>query len=111
MNALAARLSTTRARAIEEMADAVPKWGVDTPDDPGVAELAEVLAAAVGRLLGGLDAHDAATAHLTAAVEHLRAAARLGGLMPVVFCAHLRLALQQERRARPALDRAGTPSR
>lgn len=106
MNALAARLSKTRAHAIEEVTDAVAKWGADVPDDPGIAELSEALAEAASRLTHDPDRHDAATAHLTAAIEHLQAAARLGGLMPFVSCAHLRLAVQQERRARPALDHA-----
>ncbi|WP_241827236.1 hypothetical protein [Streptomyces graminilatus] len=110
MNALAARLSGTRARAIEELTDAVAAWGADVPDDPGLTELADLLAEVAGRFPDDLDGHEAATAHLREAVERLRAVGRLGSLLPAVACAHLRRALQQEQRARLALNQTVLPA-
>jgi hypothetical protein len=110
VNALAARLSFTRVRAIEEVADTVAKWDLEVPDDPGVTELADLLSEAAANLPEDFDGRSAATAHRTVAVEHLRAAARLGGLLPVVACAHLRLALHQKRSAHLAPDPDGSPN-
>jgi hypothetical protein len=94
---------------MEELTDAVAEWGADVPDDPGLTELADLLAEAAGRLPDDLDAHETATAHLLEAAGSLRAADRLGSLLPAVACAHLRRALQQERSARPALNRTALP--
>ena len=107
MNALPARCSSARARAVEELADAAAKWGCDVPDDPGVTELADQLAHVAGHLPEDFTARAEAATRLEAAVEHLRAAARLGGLLPLVILHHLRLALQCERSARQDLDRTG----
>lgn len=106
MNALTDRLLPVRARAVDELADAAAKWDCEVPDDPGVTELADELARAADRIPSDVDGHADVTANLTAAVEHLRAASRLGGLMPLVTCYHLRRALQRHRSAHQALDRS-----
>ncbi|MGW3930391.1 hypothetical protein ACWECC_20150 [Streptomyces microflavus] len=105
MNALTARCSSGRSRAVEELAEAAAKWGCDVPDDPGIAELADQLAHVAGHLPKDLTVRADAAVGLEAAVEHLRAAARLGGLLPVVALHHLRLALQYEHDVRQGLDR------
>lgn len=110
MDALTARCSPARFRAVEELADAAVKWGCDVPDDPGISELADQLAHVAGHLPEEVLARAEAATSLKAAVEHLRAAARLGGLLPAVSLHHLRLALQHERSARQDLDRPVVPA-
>lgn len=110
MNALSARCSPARARAVEDLADVAAKWGCDVPDDPGITELADQLAHVAGDLPEDFVAGAEAATRLEAAVEHLRAAARLGGLLPAVVLHHLRLALQCERSARQDRDRTGVPA-
>ncbi|MGY3064528.1 hypothetical protein ACVWZD_008850 [Streptomyces sp. TE3672] len=100
MNALTASCSPARSRAVGELAEATAKWGCDVPDDPGLIELADLLALVAAHLPEDLAARAEAATSLEMAVEHLRAADRLGGLLPVVTLHHLRLALQYERNAR-----------
>lgn len=106
MDALTARCSPARSRAVEELAEATAKWGCAVPDDPGIAELADRLAYVSGHVPDDLVNRAKAAADLEAAVEHLRAGARLGGLLPVVALHHLRLALQRERSARQGQARS-----
>lgn len=105
MNALTTRCSPARCRAVEELAEATAKWGSAVPDDPGITEIADQLAYVAGHLPEDLINRAEAATDLEAAVEHLRAAARLGGLLPVVTLYHLRVALQCERSARQGQDR------
>lgn len=105
MNALTARCSPARSRAVEELAEATAKWGCAVPDDPGIAELADQLAQVADHVPHDLVNRGEVAAALEAAVEHLQAAARLGGLLPVVTLHHLRVALQSERTARQGQDR------
>ncbi|MGW0669879.1 hypothetical protein [Streptomyces sp. NPDC002746] len=90
---LSTRLADVRGRLIIELSDAVTGWGGQVPEDPGVAELADLLDTAAANL------HDATRsgirAELALAVGHLRAADRLGGLLPAVRLWHLRQALQR----------------
>ncbi|MFF9074486.1 hypothetical protein ACF1A9_19615 [Streptomyces sp. NPDC014872] len=106
MNALAVRLAPLRARAIEELADALAKWGADVPEDPGVAELAALLAETARHFPHDVDGRAPATAYLEVALEHLGAAVRLRSLLPLITCHHLRLALQQVRSSHLALGQA-----
>ncbi|MFG2211028.1 hypothetical protein [Streptomyces sp. NPDC048638] len=100
MNELTARCSSARSRAVEELAEATAKWGCAVPDDPGITELADQLAYVAGHLPEDLVNRTEAATDLEAAVEHLRAAARLGGLLPLVTLHHLHLARQREHSAR-----------
>ncbi|MER7312441.1 MULTISPECIES: hypothetical protein [Streptomyces] len=90
---LSARLSGARGRLIIELSRAVTDWGGQVPEDPGVAELAVLLEGAAAKL------HDVTSsstrAELAGAVGHLRAADRLGGLLPAVTLWHLGQALQR----------------
>lgn len=90
---LSARLSGARGRLIIELSCAVTSQGGQVPEDPGVAELADLLDGVAATL------HDATRsgtrAELAIAVSHLRAADRLGGLLPAVTLWHLRQALQR----------------
>ncbi|MFI6528175.1 hypothetical protein [Streptomyces uncialis] len=108
MNELTARCSHAHSRAVEELAEATAKWGCAVPDDPGITELADQLAYVAGHLPEDLVSRAEAATDLEAAVELLRAAARLGGLLPVVTLHHLRLALQRERSARHDQARSAT---
>ncbi|MEU8679578.1 hypothetical protein [Streptomyces sp. NPDC048560] len=71
----------------------IASWGGQVPEDPGGAELADLLDGVAATL------HDATRsdirAELAVAVSHLRAADRLGGLLPAVTLWHLRQALQR----------------
>ncbi|MFC8863251.1 hypothetical protein BCL80_11559 [Streptomyces avidinii] len=92
---LSARLADARARVIIELSRAVTDWGGQVPEDPGVAELAVLLEDAAANL------HTITSftrTELAGAVAHLRAADRLGGLLPAVTLWHLGQAL---RRAAP----------
>ncbi|MFB8310290.1 hypothetical protein ACFC5T_17205 [Streptomyces sp. NPDC055961] len=100
MNALTARCSPARSQAVAELAEATAKWGCAVLDDPGIAELADQLAQVASHIPQDLVNRGEAAAALEAAAEHLRAAARLGGLLPLVIRHHLNLALQCERSAR-----------
>lgn len=104
MNAQAIRLSAVRAQAVDELAGAAAAWGCEVPDDPGVGELADQLAHVAGHLPEHLVNRTEVAAALGRAVEHLRAVARLGGLLPFVALHQLRLALECERSARQYLD-------
>ncbi|CAM5671303.1 hypothetical protein [Streptomyces atroolivaceus] len=90
---LSARLAGARGRLIIELSCAVTGWGGQVPEDSGVAELADLLDGAAANL------HDVTRsgtrAELALAVGHLRAADRLGGLLPAVTLWHLRQALQR----------------
>ncbi|GAA3711554.1 hypothetical protein ACRWOO_02835 [Streptomyces sp. NEAU-PBA10] len=112
MNALTARCSPARSRAVEELAEATAKWSCAVLDDPGIAELADQLAQVAGHVPQDRVNRGEAAAALEADAEHLQAAARLGGLLPLVALHHLNVALQCERSARqgralpvPAADR------
>ncbi|MFD7954366.1 hypothetical protein ACFV4X_12810 [Streptomyces ardesiacus] len=106
---LTARHASARARLVEEVADAAAKWGYEAPEDPGVTELADGLVHVVDRLRGDHDERTQAASHLEAAVEHLRAAARLGGLLPLVVHHHLRLALRYLQSAGLGIERSALP--
>ncbi|MFH8873617.1 hypothetical protein [Streptomyces griseus] len=73
------------------------RWGGHVPEDPGITELADLLetAAADTPARPGDPGHTARTL-LAGAVESLRAAARLGGLLPAVTLWHLQRAIDQE---------------
>ncbi|MFJ9339100.1 hypothetical protein ACIRP0_07380 [Streptomyces sp. NPDC101733] len=104
---LSARVGPTRTRLTRTLADAAAQWGADVPEDPGVGELADLLSEAARALPAGTPGHGVASARLALALRHLRAADRLGGLLPVVTCGHLHRAVRYERAARDALDRTG----
>ncbi len=88
--------------------------GRGDPGDPGVAELADILEAAATNAPDhpGTPGHSPRTL-LAGAVEDLRAAARLGGLLPAVTLWHLQRAIDQEHTAHqqtaPALRPAQNP--
>ncbi|MFI5740952.1 hypothetical protein ACIA9I_21600 [Streptomyces anulatus] len=90
---LSERLAAPRGRLITELSLAVTRWGGQVPEDPGVAELADLLEDAAATL-HGTTRSDALT-ELGFTVAHLRAADRLGGLLPAVTLWHLRQALQR----------------
>ncbi|EGE39506.1 hypothetical protein SACT1_0088 [Streptomyces sp. ACT-1] len=90
---LSARLAAARGRLIIELSRAVTRWGGQVPDDPGVAELADLLDGAAATLHSTDRSDD--RDELILAVAHLRAADRLGGLLPAVTLWHLRQALQR----------------
>ncbi|MCX4970943.1 hypothetical protein OHA98_40695 [Streptomyces sp. NBC_00654] len=99
------RLAARRDRRIAQLGDAAARWGRAVPEDPGIAELADLLGAAAADAPARADepGHTAKT-FLTGAVEDLKAAARLGGLLPAVTLWHLHRAIEQERAARLAGD-------
>lgn len=90
---LSARLADARARVIIELSRAVTDWGGRVPEDPGVAELAVLLEDAAANLHHVTSS--STRAELAGAVGHLRAADRLGGLLPAVTLWHLGQALQR----------------
>jgi hypothetical protein len=91
----------SRDEAIGVLAEAVQGWGVDVPEDPGVGELAELVAGVAARLrAGGPDEP------MHGAAEALRAVSRLGALMPAVARWHLRNAVGEEAAARGCLAEA-----
>ncbi|MGA6172512.1 hypothetical protein ACPEIF_19965 [Streptomyces sp. NPDC012600] len=90
---LSARLAGARGRLIIELSRAVTDWGGQVPEDPGVAELADLLDSAAATLHSTTRSDD--RNELALAVAHLRAADQLGGLLPAVTLWHLRQALQR----------------
>ncbi|MFE9782260.1 hypothetical protein ACFYPA_29450 [Streptomyces sp. NPDC005775] len=90
---LSARLAGARGRLIIELSCALTRCGAQVPEDPGVVELADLLDGAAAPLQD--TTRSAARAELAVAVGHLRAADRLGGLLPTVTLWHLRRALQR----------------
>ncbi|MFI9019680.1 hypothetical protein ACIGZI_37310 [Streptomyces griseus] len=79
------------------------RWGGHVPEDPGITELADLLETAAADTPApparpGAPGHPA-KALLAGAVESLRAAARLGGLLPAVTLWHLQRAIDQEHTA------------
>ncbi|MFE3379335.1 hypothetical protein [Streptomyces anulatus] len=90
---LSARLAAARGRLIIDLSRAVTRWGGQVPEDPGVAELADLLDGAAATLHG--TTRSGARTELAVAVYHLRAADRLGGLLPAVTLWHLRQAHQR----------------
>lgn len=94
---LSSRLAAARDCLIARLGDAVAQWGGTVPEDPGIAELADLLEETAGTFR---DQTGAPKTELLAAVNHLRDADRLGGLLPAVTLWHLRRALQQADAAR-----------
>ncbi|MFJ3575910.1 hypothetical protein [Streptomyces rubiginosohelvolus] len=90
---LSARLAGARGRLIIELSRTVSDWGGQVPEDPGVAELAGLLDDAAANLRDVISS--CTQAELAVAVGHLRAADRLGGLLPAVTLWHLRQACQR----------------
>lgn len=89
---LSSRLAGARGRLMIRLGDAVARLGGAVPEDPGIAELAGLLEEAARTF------HDrpgsGAGVELMAGAAHLRAADRLGGLLPAVTLYHLRQCLQ-----------------
>ncbi|MFE1370001.1 hypothetical protein ACFW84_37980 [Streptomyces anulatus] len=94
------RLAAGHGRRVTQLADAAARWGGHVPDDPGITELADLLEAAAADTPDrpGTPGHSP-RALLAGAVEDLRAAARLGGLLPAVTLWHLQRAIDQEHTA------------
>ncbi|MFE7049862.1 hypothetical protein ACFVAM_16040 [Streptomyces californicus] len=88
---LSARLADARGRLIIELSRAVTDWGGQVPEDPGVAELVGLL----GDAAANHHVTSSTRSELAGAVGHLRAADRLGGLLPAVTLWHLGQALQR----------------
>ncbi|MEU6957626.1 hypothetical protein [Streptomyces sp. NPDC045714] len=97
---IASRLAAGRGRRVTQLADAAARWGGHVPEDPGITELADLLETAAADIPDrpGGPGHTARIL-LAGAVEDLRAAARLGGLLPAVTLWHLQRAIDQERTA------------
>ncbi|MCX4399497.1 hypothetical protein OG887_43430 (plasmid) [Streptomyces sp. NBC_00053] len=94
------RLAAGRGRLVTQLADAAASWGGQVPEDPGITELADLLeAAANGVPARPGDPGPNPRTLLAGAVEDLRAAARLGGLLPAVTLWHLQRAIDQEHTA------------
>ncbi|MFJ7063486.1 hypothetical protein ACIQVA_39545 [Streptomyces microflavus] len=97
---ISSRLAAGHGRRVTQLADAAARWGGHVPDDPGITELADLLEAAATNAAD----HPGGPGHTTrallaGAVENLRAAARLGGLLPAVTLWHLQRAIDQEHAA------------
>nr|WP_239085440.1 hypothetical protein [Streptomyces halstedii] len=101
-------MSGARGRLISQLSNTVVRWGDQVPEDPGVAELADLLDGAAE------SPHDAprsgARTELAVAVAHLRAADRLGGLLPAVTLWHLSQALQRAATLPEPAERTAAPS-
>ncbi|MFJ5050398.1 hypothetical protein [Streptomyces sp. NPDC088719] len=100
---LSSRLAAGHGRRVTQLADATARWGGHVPEDPGITELADLLETAATNAPDhpdhpGTPGHTAKTL-LAGAVENLRAAARLGGLLPAVTLWHLQRAIDQEHTA------------
>jgi hypothetical protein len=76
---LSSRLAAARDCLVARLGDAVARWGGTVPEDPGIAELADLLEETAGTFR---DQTGAPKTELLAAVNHLRDADRLGGLLP-----------------------------
>ncbi|MET9708424.1 hypothetical protein AB0C94_34960 [Streptomyces griseus] len=100
---LSSRLAAGRGRRVTQLAEAAARWGGHVPEDPGVTELADLLETAAADIPappgGPGDSGHPVKALLDDAVENLRAAARLGGLLPAVTLWHLQRAIDQEHTA------------
>ncbi|MFH8873613.1 hypothetical protein [Streptomyces griseus] len=100
---LSSRLAAGRDRRVTHLAEAAARWGGHVPEDPGITELANLLETAAADTPAPParpgDPGHAAKAFLAGAVENLRAAARLGGLLPAVTLWHLQRAIDQEHTA------------
>lgn len=96
-------LAARRRWRVAQLSDAATQWGKKVPEDPGITELADLLEEVADVLAHPDEPRRTVRAELTAAVEDLRAAARLGGLLPVVTLWHLHRAVQEERAARERL--------
>ncbi|MFB6984499.1 hypothetical protein [Streptomyces sp. NPDC056304] len=92
---LSSRLVSLRGHCVAQLSDAVTQWGKEVPEDPGVAELADLIEQTAADLDHPDEPRQAASADLAVATEKLRAAARLGGLLPAVTLWHLRGAVEQ----------------
>ncbi|MEU4180945.1 hypothetical protein [Streptomyces sp. NPDC026589] len=94
---ISSRLAAGHGRRVTQLAEAAARWGGHVPEDPGITELADLLETAAA------DAPDrpghTARTLLAGAVEDLRAAARLGGILPAVTLWHLQRAIDQEHTA------------
>ncbi|MFJ1804207.1 hypothetical protein [Streptomyces sp. NPDC088180] len=102
---LSSRLAAGHGRRVTQLAEAAARWGRHVPEDPGITELADLLETAANAPdhPGGPD-HPGDPGHtaralLAGAVENLRAAARLGGLLPAITLWHLQRAIDQEHTA------------
>ncbi|MFJ9113583.1 hypothetical protein [Streptomyces sp. NPDC102283] len=97
---LSSRLAAGHGRRVTHLAEAAARWGGHVPDDPGITELADLLETAATNTPDhpGTPGHTTRTL-LAGAVENLRAAARLGGLLPAVTLWHLQRAIDQEHTA------------
>ncbi|GAA5606856.1 MULTISPECIES: hypothetical protein [Streptomyces] len=102
---LSSRLAAGRDRRVTQLAEAAARWGGHVPDDPGITELADLLETAANAPdRSGNPDHPGGPGHtaralLAGAVENLRAAARLGGLLPAITLWHLQRAIDQEHTA------------
>ncbi|MFE1820512.1 hypothetical protein ACFW9S_16055 [Streptomyces anulatus] len=97
---ISSRLAAGHGRRVTQLADAAARWGGHVPEDPGITELADLLeTAATNAPDRPGDSGHTTRALLAGAVEDLRAAARLGGLLPAVTLWHLQRAIDQEHTA------------
>ncbi|MFJ8255540.1 hypothetical protein [Streptomyces sp. NPDC094466] len=96
---LSSRLAAGHRRRVTQLAEAAARWGGHVPDDPGITELADLLETAANAPAPPGDPGHTARALLAGAVENLRAAARLGGLLPAITLWHLQRAIDQEHTA------------
>ncbi|MFD7417883.1 hypothetical protein [Kitasatospora purpeofusca] len=97
---ISSRLAAAHGRRVTQLADAAARWGGHVPEDPGITELADLLeTAATNAPDRPGDSGHTTRALLAGAVEDLRAAARLGGLLPAVTLWHLQRAIDQEHTA------------
>ncbi|GHB30867.1 hypothetical protein [Streptomyces chryseus] len=96
-------LEARRRRRVAQLSDAAAHWGKKVPEDPGITELADLLQEVADGFAHPDEPRRTVRTELTAVVEDLRAAARLGGLLPVVTLWHLHRAVEQERAARERL--------
>lgn len=94
-NGVYGKMPERRQRWIDQLGSVAAEWGAVVPDDPGVGELADIFE----RRVGVLDTPAETVELLADAVESMRAAARLGGLLPEVVLWHLRHAVEQQRSA------------
>ncbi|MET9708429.1 hypothetical protein AB0B51_37975 [Streptomyces griseus] len=96
---LSSRLAAGRDRRRIQLAETAARWGGQVPEDPGITELADLLETAANAPAPPGDLGHPVKALLAGAVENLRAAARLGGLLPAVTLWYLQRAIDQEHTA------------